>query len=174
MQFAFLLFGVVSLALLAGLFLIVRGLLLLKRNGKKQILRGLSVIAITVLLASWFAYSVQFQRGGHFDELRKRGATRDLNALFQLIESYRSEHATYPASLEELRASLLKDAKIPVRDSTTLARDGAHPSFFYKRVDGQHYYLLGVGSDAVPFTDDDMHPDFGINTSGSIGLIRTR
>jgi hypothetical protein len=30
--------------------------------------------------------------------------------------------------------------------------------FYYELVDEAHYYLLGVGADGQPFTDDDLLP----------------
>jgi hypothetical protein len=108
--------GGLSFVLLVGVPLgiaaIVWGLTTRKLGGKKLALIGLGGILFTALLYGGLFYFGFAQRDGIYDSLRVKLAQSTLNSLVPTIELYKIQHGTYPATLEELRASLPKDSFI--------------------------------------------------------------
>ena len=49
--------------------------------------------------------------------------------------------------------------------------DGQQRYFYYELVDDSHYYLLGVGADEKPYTNDDVLPKINIKKNSKIGLL---
>jgi len=82
--------------------------------------------------------------------------------LVKSIEFYKITKGQYPDSLLELQASLGQESFTSIYDPTatrTLKSFDAkeRPTFFYQLTDDKtHYYLLGVGADQKPFTNDDL------------------
>ena len=49
--------------------------------------------------------------------------------------------------------------------------DGERRHYHYELIDDSHYYLLGVGADEKPFTNDDVLPNIELKKNSGIGLL---
>jgi hypothetical protein len=154
-----------------GIAAIVWGLVTKKVGGRKLAIVGACGIALTILLYGGLFYFGFVQRGGVYDELRVRLAQTTLNGVLPVVEVYRLQNGTYLDSLEQLRASLPKDSTVMMLDPSDVRLGGMSRSFFYQRVDADHYYLRGVGPDGKPFTADDILPQAGMGPAGRLGLL---
>ena len=132
---------------------------------------GAGGIAFTVVLCAVFFYVGFVQRGGFFDETRVKAAESTLTSLVQAIEFYKIQTGRYPGSLEELRKTFPQNFLVSVFDPTDVRMSGKLRYFHYELVDNDHYYLLGVGPDGQPFTDDDILPKVETGPGSKIGLL---
>lgn len=160
------------IGVLFGIIVIAWGLMTSRAGGKKLALVGLAGITTTVTLYSALGYFGAFQRGGVFDDLREQGAHSSIGYLMVSIEGYQAMHGSYPESLEALAKGLPSGTLLFINDPMAGSRLGEHPRFFYERADEDHYYLLGVGMDGIPFTDDDILPGTSVQSERKSGLIR--
>jgi hypothetical protein len=83
-------------------------------------------------------------------------SSRRLNRLDLAIEAFHIETGEYPATLKHL--------ELPSNEIYDVTRglwtSGAAGNYYYRRSeDGQHFEVLGVGWDGMPFTDDDLVPE---------------
>ena len=150
---------------------IIWGLSTKKLGGKKLVFIGAGGIAFTVILYSALFYFGFAQRGGIYDELRKKLAQSSITSLVQVVEFYKVENGEYPESLEVLRESLPKDSLTFVLDPTDIQIGEKSRNFYYRLVDDNHYHLLGVGVDGQPFTDDDILPNVKVGHDSKVGLL---
>ncbi|MFO7568560.1 MAG: type II secretion system protein GspG, partial [Smithellaceae bacterium] len=111
------------------------------------------------------------KRGGVYDDLRVKMAQSNLTQLVQSIEFYKVQNGTYPVSLEALKDALPKESMVFINDPTDVHMGGESRNFYYKRIDENHYHLLGVGSDGKPFTNHDILPTIASVPQGKVGLI---
>ncbi len=106
------------------------------------------------------------------DLIRTRVSQSSANTLVQAIESYKTEHGRYPESLEVLRRSLSSNSTVFGYDPSDEVNPGRQPrDYYYELVDSEHYYLLGVGPDGHPFTQDDIVPNIKANPGSQMGLL---
>jgi hypothetical protein len=154
-----------------GVVAIVWGLVAHRRGGGKLALIGLGGIAFSAFLYGGLFYLGFVQRGGVYDTLRTRLAETALTSLVQAVEFYKVQTRQYPESLDELRKSLPKQSLVFIYDPTDLKLNGKPREFYYRRAGGDHYYLLGVGPDGLPFTADDILPRIAPAPGGSVGLL---
>jgi len=159
------------IGVLFGIVAIIWGLATMKTGGRKLAFIGGGGIVFTVVLYSGLFYFGAIQRGGVYDNLRKRSAETAITSLVQAIEFYRTENGHYPESLEVLRNSLPKGSLIFVFDPTDVNLGGKSRLFHYELVDAGHYYLLGVGPDDTPFTQDDILPKVNVGPASKVGLL---
>jgi hypothetical protein len=155
-----------------GVIAIIWGLVTKKLGGKTLALIGTGGIAFTVVLYSALFYFGFVQRGGIHDELRAKLAENIITSLVQAIEFYKIQNGKYPASLEALRSSLPKDSMVSIYDPTDVRISGGKlRHFYYELADDDHYYLLGIGADGQPFTDDDILPKVEVGRGSKVGLL---
>jgi hypothetical protein len=154
-----------------GVIAIIWGLVTNKPRGKGLALMGAGGIAFSVILYSALFYFGFARRGGVYDELRAKLADSTLTSLVQAIEFYKTQTGKYPGSLEELRKSLPENSMVFVFDPTDVRMGGKLRYFYYELVDNDHYYLLGVGPDGQPFTDDDILPKVEVGPGSKVGLL---
>jgi hypothetical protein len=154
-----------------GLAAIIWGLVKRKYGGKKLVLIGTGGIIFTVLLYSGLFYFGFVKRGGVYDDLRVKLAESNLTQLVQAVEFYKVQKGRYPESLKTLEASLPKESMVFGHDPTDIHMKGEMRYFYYQLRDENHYYLLGVGLDGNPFTDDDILPKVQLTSQGKVGLI---
>jgi hypothetical protein len=150
-----------GIGLFFGLGFIVYGLTTKKVGGK--IVAGIGTVGIlcTILIYSLIVY--QFIHGGIFFKGFSKMTESNLSDVVVHIEFYKTQNGKYPESLEVLQQSLPKDSiiQMEVIDMTNpgLPASGKKANYFYYQVaDSDHYYLLGVGPDGIPFTCDDLLP----------------
>jgi hypothetical protein len=155
-----------------GLVAIVWGFATKKGGGRKLAFIGGGGIMFTVVLYSAFFYVGFFQRGGVYDDLRSQLAQSTITSLVQAIEFHKVQHGRYPETLEVLRQSLPENSTVFVFDPTDVKFGGQPRYFHYELVGTDHYFLLGVGPDGAPFTDDDIVPEVDVQQSSSIGLLK--
>jgi hypothetical protein len=155
-----------------GIAAIVWGLVTGKSGGKLLALLGAGGIAFTVLLYGGLFYLGFIQRGGIYDEMRRRMAQTQLNSLVPTIEFHKVATGAYPRSLEELQKSQPKNSFVFVIDPIDMTVFGRAPRpFYYERVGEDHYYLRSAGLDGAPFTDDDVVPQVNPSSAGKLGLL---
>ena len=155
-----------------GIISVIRGLVTKKVGGRKLAFIGAGGIAFTVVLYSGLFYFGFVQRGGVYDGLRVKITESTITSLVQSIEFYRTQNGNYPASLEILRESFPEGTAVFVFDPTEVGGFG-HTSrrFYYQLVGDDHYYLLSVGPDGLPFTRDDIHSKVKIGPDSQVGLL---
>ena len=160
------------IGVLFGAAAIAWGLLTKRRGGKALALMGLAGVGLTVTLYSGLFYFGFVQRGGIYDGLRVRLAQSNLDSLVPTVEFYKLSHGEYPESLEALRSSLPKGsfAALNVSDPRMTSGGGGNQSFYYKRVDPNHYYLRGLAPDGKPFSPGALVPQVPA-TAAQLGLL---
>ena len=156
---------------LFGLVAIFWGLITKKSGGTKLALTGCGGISLSVALYSSLFYFGLVQRGGIYDDLRAQLSKSAITSLAQAIEFYKTQNGQYPDSLEALRKSLPDNSMVFVFDPTNVKIGGEPRYYHYELKDPSHYYLLGVGPDETPYTNDDILPNIELKPSSSIGLI---
>jgi len=159
-----------------GLVAIVWGLRTKRRGGKNFALAGLLGILFTALICGLLLLFGAIGQLGVYRALRHQVAQSALDSLVPAIETYRIQHGVYPATLEDLRKTVPKDAFLMIFDPTDgrILPRGQNRQFFYERVDNDHYYLRSVGPDGQPFTADDIVPEVDPATADKLGLLLTR
>jgi hypothetical protein len=151
-----------------GAIAITWGLVTNKAGGKKLAKLGALGIGFGILLYGALFYFGFMQRGGVYDDLRARLAQTNLTQLVQSIEFYKLQNGQYPEDLDILRESLPKESLVFIYDSTQVGFGSELQLFYYELIDTEEYYLLGIGSDNTPFTQDDILP--AIENTAGIGL----
>ncbi len=159
------------IGVLFGFIAILWGLATKKSGGKKLALIGMGGIIFTVALYSALFYFGFMQRGGVYDDLRTKLSENTITTLVQAIEFYKTQNGEYPHSLKTLQESLSKDSMVFVFDPSDVKMEGQPRYYYYKLIDNEHYYLLGVGPDEQPFTADDVLPKVEVNPNSKVGLV---
>lgn len=159
------------IGVLFGVVAILWGLLTSKAGGKTLALIGAAGIVFTIAVYSALFYFGFMYRGGIYDDLRARQAQGLVTELVRVIEFYKVQHGHYPESLETLRGSVPSESPVFIFDPMDVNLSGPSRQFHYQVVDADHYYLLGVGWDGVPFTADDVRPKVDVAPGSKIGLL---
>ena len=138
--------------------------------------KTLAIIAVcgvvgTIIIFGLFIYFGFVQRGGIYDNLRVQLGISTITSLVSEIELYKVQNGEYPETLEAFHKSLPDKSMIFVFDPTHVAMDGEQRYFHYELVDESHYYLLGVGADEKPYTNDDVLPNIELKKNSGIGLL---
>lgn len=160
-----------ALGVLFGVIAITWGLVTRKAGGRKLAIIGACGIGFSVLIYGSLFYFGFVQRGGIYDDLRVKLSQSTITSLVQAIEFYKTQNGHYPDSLETLRKSLPDNAMVFVFDPTHIDLAGKPRYYYYRLKDPSHYYLLGVGPDGKPFTNDDIIPDIKVQPGSGIGLL---
>jgi len=157
---------------LFGAAAIAWGLLTKRRGGKALVLMGLAGIGLTVTLYGGLFYFGFVQRGGMYDGLRAKLAQSNLDSLVPTVEFYKLSHGEHPESLEASRSSLPKGsfAALNVSDPRMISSGEDGQSFYYKRVDPNHYYLRGLAPDGKPFSPGALVPQVSA-PAAQLGLL---
>lgn len=160
-----------GIGIIFGIIAIIWGLVTKKLGGKKLAIIGACGIGFSVILYGSLFYFGFVQRGGVYDELRVELSKNTITSLVQAIEFYKTQNGHYPESLEVLRQSLPENSMVFVHDPTDVQM-GGEPRYYHYELKGQnHYYLLGVGLDGKPYTNDDVLPSIELNQNGGVGLL---
>lgn len=155
---------------LFGTLAIAWGLLNRAAGGKKVALVGTTGIALTAVLYSWLFYVGFIQRGGRFEDLRSNQARGFATLLVASIEFYKTQHGHYPETLDVLRKSIPATSPVFMMDPSNTSIGDGPKDLYYELAGANHYYLLGVGPDGLPFTDDDILPEVDIGPASRVGL----
>ena len=172
--FPFVISGVSFIPLIGivfGIIAIVWGLVTKKLGGKKLAVIGACGIGFSIILYGSLFYFGVVQRGGVYDDLRTQLSRNIITSLVQAIEFHKTQNGQYPESLEILRKSLPENSMVFVYDPTHVQMSSEPRYYHYELKDESHYYLLGVGSDARPYTADDVLPNIEIKQNSDIGLL---
>ena len=159
------------LGIFFGIIAVAWGIVKRKSGGKKLALIGCGGIIFTIVLYSALFYFGVIQRGGLYDNLRTELSKNIITSLVQAIEFYKIENGQYPESLEVLRKSLPDNSMVFIFDPTDIKLTGKPRHYYYELVDNDHYYLLGVGPDGEPFTEDDTLPQVKMGHRSKVGLL---
>jgi hypothetical protein len=154
-----------------GIICVLWGLVTKKSGGRKLAGIGAAGIAFTVALFGALFYFGFVQRGGVYDDLRKRLAQSELNSLVPVIETYKLQFGRYPETLDDVKERLPKETFETIYDPRYV---GQKRKFYYERVGDDHYYLRGVGPAGVPFSKDDIAPQIPTAPGGKLGLLTER
>ena len=154
------------IGVLFGVAAIVWGLVTNKQGGKKLAIIGSLGILFTIVIYSSLYYFGFVHRGGVYDELRERLAITQANQTLQAIEFYKVRYGNYPESLAQVTNALPAESLASIYDPTSEAR-GKLTEFYYQLINADQYYLLSVGPDNQPFTEDDILPS--IQPGGGLG-----
>jgi hypothetical protein len=160
-----------GIGIIFGIIAIIWGLVTKKLGGKKLAIIGACGICFSVILYSSLFYFGFVQRGGVYDDLRAQLSKSTITSLVQAIEFYKIQNGKYPESLETLRKSLPKNSMVFVHDPTHVQMGGEPRYYHYELKDESHYYLLGVGPDEKPYSNDDVLPNIEVKKNSGIGLL---
>ncbi len=158
------------IGVLFGVIAIVWGIIALNRGGKRLIIIGLLGITLTVTLYSSLYYFGFVKRGGIYDDLRKDLAQNNLNSLVQTVEFYKTQHGSYPDTLKTLESAAPQGSFVFITDPTDIENQPPR-EFYYQPVEGNKYYLRGVGADGQAFTADDIVPQIASGANSQVGLL---
>jgi hypothetical protein len=154
-----------------GIAAIVWALSTRKPGRLKLGLIGAGGIAFTLVLYGGLLFFGFVQRSGIYDRLRVELARGQLYTLVQAVEFYNLQYGSYPETLKQLQDTLPHNSFVSVFDPT-VSGFGMQPRlYYYERKGTDHYYLLGVGPDGEPFTEDDILPEIEIPPNSRIGLL---
>jgi hypothetical protein len=164
-----------AIGVVFAIIAIILGVVKRKNGGRRLIVLGCLGIGLSVVIYSALFYEGFVVRGGIYDKLRVELAKKTIVDLVKNIEYYKLVKGEYPASLSELEADLGKESRGAVYDPSAIIRPFSGqdlPKFFYQLTDDKsHYYLLGVGADQKPFTDDDLIPNLSDQARAKTGLV---
>ena len=160
-----------GIGIIFGIIAVIWGLVTKKIGGKKLAIIGACGIGFSIILYGSLFYFGFVQKGGVYDDLRAQLSKSTITSLVQAIEFYKTQSGQYPESLEALRKSLPENSMVFVYDPTHVQMGGEPRYYHYELKDDAHYYLLGVGPDEKPYTNDDVLPNIEIKKNSSIGLL---
>jgi hypothetical protein len=155
-----------------GLVCILWGLSNRRFGGLKIAYIGAAGVLTTVALYGGLAYlSFYFRKSGKFDGAYAEMAQKNLNTTMALIETYKNRYGHYPASLDNLKGdgiatSVLIDPFPPFKQHRNIEL-----LFYSLEKNGNYYYLLSVGPDDIPFTQDDLVPELPLQNRENWGLL---
>jgi len=172
---AFVLAGVSFIPLLGvipGIICIINALVSKKTNSKLLGFLGFSGIMVSVVL-----YGVILPNVFKSEELSKQFEAHAISAMTSLVrhvEYYKLQNNRYPDSMEELRSNLKEGEMVFSYDMSGPMGMGKTPRDFYYSVinNGQNYLLFGIGTDATPFTEDDIFPLIDPKKDSNIGWVK--
>jgi hypothetical protein len=160
-----------GIGIIFGIIALLWGLLTEKLGGKKLAIIGACGIGFSGVLYGSLFYFGFVQRGGIYDDLRSQLSQSTITSLVQAIEFHKVQNGEYPSTLEELRESLPDNSMVFVFDPADIQMGDEPRYYHYELKDESHYYLLGVGADKKPYTNDDLVPDIDIQQGSNIGLL---
>jgi len=136
-------------------------------------MKKISIILISVIIIIGIGYYLTFVQhiGFIHNSLVTEISKEKLNNILKEIELHKIKYNEYPESLQEIRESLEKESgklSFPLYDPIVLNCSNKSVEFFYEKIDKGHYYLLGLGCDMKPFTEDDLLPDIETNNFGLV------
>jgi len=160
-----------GIGVIFGIIAIIWGLVTKKLGGKKLAIIGACGIGLNIIIYSSLFYFGFVQKGGVYDDLRVQLSKNTITSLVQTIEFYKTRNGQYPESLEVLHKSLPENSMVFVHDPTHVQMGGEQRYYHYELKDQNHYYLLGIGQDEMPYTSDDILPNVEINKKSNVGLL---
>lgn len=174
---AFVLAGISFIPLLGvipGIICIINALVRRRSNSKLLGILGFSGVMVSVVL-----YGVVLPSLFNNETFSKQFEPHAISAMTSLVrhvEYYKLQNNRYPKSMEELRSTLKEGEIVFSFDVSGPMRLGEKPREFYYEVinSGDNYFLFGVGSDGVPFTEDDIYPLIDRNEDKNIGWMKEK
>lgn len=174
---AFVLAGISFIPLLGvvpGIICIINALVGKKSNSKLLGILGFSGTLVTVVL-----YGVLLPIMFNNKSFSKKFEPHSISAMTSLVrhvEYYKLQNNRYPKSMEELRSTLKEGEMVFSFDlSGPIGLGEKQREFYYEVINGGNNYLLfGVGTDAAPFTDDDIYPLIDTNKDKNIGWVKRK
>lgn len=149
--------------ILFGAIFITWGLVTRKAGGKALALVGSGGILFTVLIYSYLYYVANSDPGLKQDLVRTI-----LLSDVQAIELYKLQNGVYPSSLGELSKAFPQGMPVFIQDPMVSSAEKPF-NLYYERSNDGGYYLLSVGLDGIPFTEDDVVPKINPH-QGKVGL----
>ena len=156
-----------GIGVMLGIIAIIWGLETKKKGGK--IVASLGIAGNLLTLLTIVALSQIGKEESRKETIRVITAAK-LEDLIGILEEVKLNDGKYPMSLQDLVTENPSISLEDIEDNTQF-RYGEKPKFFYyENLSPDHYYLLGVGDDGIPFTEDDMIPKKSFNQGRIIGL----
>ena len=152
-------FGLIPLiGFIVGLIILILGIV--KYKSKKFIGIGIGAMLFTVII-----YSTLFYVGFKSDFGKKgweKHAQMQLNTLVKHIEYYKLTNGEYPDSLQQIENG---KEFIFLTDPTQTTQRRKNIYYNYSNL-GKQYLLFSSGSDGIPNTSDDIHPQIANKNTG--------
>ncbi|MDD4884561.1 hypothetical protein [Sulfuricurvum sp.] len=136
-------------------------------------MKKIYIVILILLILMGIGYYLTFVKhiGFFHNALMVEISKEKLNSILKEVELHKIKYNEYPESLQEIRESLEKELgkfSFPLYDPILINCSEEPVEFFYKKLDKGHYYLLGVGCDMKPFTEDDLLPDIETHNFGLV------
>jgi hypothetical protein len=172
---AFLLAGISFIPLIGiftGIICIVIAVVGGKSNSKLLGILGFAGIMLSVVLYGSIFYSM-FKDDGIAKRFEPH-AISTMTSLVRHIEYYKLQNGAYPESMEAIRKNLKEGEMVFTFDVSGPINIGEQQRDFYYEVinSGDNYLLFGVGSDSIPFTEDDIFPLIDSEKDKNTGWLR--
>ena len=119
-------------------------------------------VVITLLAALIFGGIALFNalESGHLGHFFRPHTIMMLDKSIEVIERYKNARGEYPNSLDSTKTYLKESEIFSDMDFMGPLKLGERVRHFYYELqdNGEEYYLLGVGMDGKPFSEDDVYP----------------
>jgi hypothetical protein len=120
------------------------------------------ILPFIIIMPLGYYYLTFIKQTGYFhDSLITEFSVKKLNNILKELELQKIKYGKYPDTLQEIKEALEKEAdpfSFPLYDPTLIKCANSNQEYYYKKIDNDHYYLLGLGCDLTPFTNDDLLP----------------
>jgi len=159
------------IGVIPGLICVVNALVSRKGNSKKLGLIGFAGIMFSVVL--YGAVLPFAMKNSGFTAALEPHAKSAMTSMVRNIEYYKLQNNTYPANMDEIRASYKEGELAFTFDMSGQNGIGKKPrDFYYELINNdQNYLLFGVGIDSIPFTEDDIYPIVDPEKDKNIGWV---
>ena len=160
------------LGVLAGILSILWGFQNRRAGGLRILSLGVAGICLTIFLYGGIYFlDKNMRESGQLDKSFTEITLKNLNTTTKLIEQYKIQHGHYPSSLLDLEKENI-DSSVTMDTFVWLRHQKRYEPFYYSLMNnGDNYYLLSVGTDLMPFTEDDIVPTESNQANVKSGLL---
>ena len=123
------------------------------------------VVVLTIAINGFKKANPGFGLKASMEGLTKKNLTR----LVPAVEMYKMINGKYPDSLQQVNYA--KDPS-DIIDTKLFPKNG--PVILYYKNMGDTYQLFSTGFDNIPYTVDDVHPDFSAIDTTKLGITLKR
>lgn len=157
-----------------GIICIIIAVISKKSNSK--LLGGLGFAGIMVSVVLYGSLLYNMFNGESFSKKFEPHSKSAMTSLVRHIEYYKLQYGVYPESMYALRGNLKEGEMVFSYDMSVPMDFGLKSRDFYYEIinSGQNYVLLGIGQDALPFTEDDIFPLIDPKKDKNIGWVKDK
>lgn len=134
-------------------------------------------IAMATTLIYWVHFKPQIDKMEKeifflgYNPIFKENSINSLNYYNNKIIEFKKTHSFLPNKLSDIQNGYMnfQDMSYVIENNNN---DLKHATFYYEKIDTNRYFLLGVGFDGEPKTNDDLLPQIAINDTVNTNLVK--